>query len=410
VSGSVRIAVTTIVRGSSLEVPSGYLRVMDLEAGTELARAPVPDALHRALDDNPRGGLRGGRGLAVAGDRLAMAINDRILVLDRGWRLVRVLSHPWMGGVHDLAADPDGIWVTCADNDLVLRIGWDGELRRAWHWRADAAFREALGHGWLPGFERDVDNRDPFAGGLRLELGHVNAIAPDGDRVLVGLGLVRPPVPLGRPIARALTYRAIRRMGLERAARAAVVRWAASPIRRELQRRLARRAARSVTPGGLNFAAGPQERPGWTWAIAELGPDGARIAARHPVRGLPVHNLALDTGRLVVNDSPQARVVAVDRSSGAIVRSVGLPGEFPYPRGLARLPDGCFVVGTQRPAAVHLVDLDAGRVMRTIELPDNQGESPYAIVVLPESFEEPSGRLPLTRAGWGIAGGDASGA
>jgi hypothetical protein len=33
-----------------------------------------------------------------------------------------------------------------------------------------------------------------------------------------------------------------------------------------------------------------------------------------------------------------------------------------------------------------------------------------AIVVLPESFEDPSDRLPLTRAGWGIAGGDASSA
>jgi hypothetical protein len=245
---------------------------------------------------------------------------------------------------------------------------------------------------------------------LRLELGHVNAIAPDGDRVLIGLGLVRPPIPLGRPLVRALTYRAIRGVGLKPLARAAIIRWARSPIRAQLQRRLTRRAARSVTPGGLNFTAGPQDRPGWTWTIAELGPAGARIVARHPVRGLPAHNLSLDAGRLVVNDSPGGRVVAVDRSSGAIVRSVGMPGEFPYPRGLARLPDGTFVVGTQRPPAVHVVDLDAERVLRTIALPDPANESPYAIVVLPESFGDPSSRLPETRVGWGIAGGDASGA
>jgi len=404
----VRIAVTTIIRHAPLDLPGGYLRVLDLEGGTQLAEAPVPDAVHRALHPNPRGGPRGGRGLAVAGDRLAMAINDRVVVLDPQWDLDRVLSHAWMGGVHDIAADDRGLWVTCADNDMVLRLTWEGELIDHWHWRADAAVRRALGHDWLPAFERDVDHRDPFAGGLRIEVGHVNAVTVDGDRVLVGLGLVRPRPPLGRALARAAAYRAIRRAGLGRPARAAVVRWAHSRARATLLERLPRRAHRSVTPGGLDFAAGAQERPGWTWAVAELGPAGARVVARHPILGLPAHDVAVDGSRLVVNDSAAGRVLALDRATGAVVRSVALPGDLPFPRGLARLPDGRFAVGTQDPAAIRIVDLDDERLIRTISLPGDRGESPYAIAVVPGTFEDPSGRLPETRAGWGIAAADAS--
>jgi hypothetical protein len=163
-----------------------------------------------------------------------------------------------------------------------------------------------------------------------------------------------------------------------------------------------------VTPGGLDFAAGAQERSGWTWALAELGTAGARIVARHPALGLPAHNVAVDGSRLVVNDSAAGRVVALDRATGAVVRSVALPGDLPFPRGLARLPDGRFAVGTQDPAAILVVDLEAERLERTIPLPGDRGESPYAIALVPETFDDPSGRLPATRAGWGIAGGDAS--
>jgi hypothetical protein len=124
---SFRLAVTTIVRYAPLDTPAGWLRVVELDGRSQLAMAPLPDALHRGADPNPRGGLRGGRGLAALPDRLAVAIHDRILVFDTDWRLDRVLSHRWMGGPHDIAADAGGLWVTCADNDLVVRLGSKGD-------------------------------------------------------------------------------------------------------------------------------------------------------------------------------------------------------------------------------------------------------------------------------------------
>ena len=197
-----RVAVTTTTRGSTLDAPSGWLRIFDIDSGQQVAESPVPDALHRARDPNPRGGFRGGRGIAAAGDRLAVAINDRILVLDRAWRLERVISHRWMGGVHGLAADERGIWAACCDNDLVIGLDWEGRVRASWSWRSDRKLRNELGYGWLPSFDRWADHRDPLGGGMRLDVGHPSDVTINGSSMLVMLGLLRTPPPLFWPALR----------------------------------------------------------------------------------------------------------------------------------------------------------------------------------------------------------------
>jgi hypothetical protein len=361
-----RLVVTTIVRDAPLGTPGGHLRVVDLAGGKQEAM-PLPDAVHRARDTNPRGGLRGGRGLAVAGERLAVALNDRILVLDRGWQVRNVLTHSWVGGLHDIAADDDGIWATCVDNDLLLRFGWDGSLIDHWQWTTDRRLRRALGQRWLPGFDRWTDYRDPLGGGFRIDVGHLNAIAADEDGLLLGLGLIRAPTPVWWPVLRERGLRLANRIGAGRLADAALRSW---------------RASRPPNPRPA--APAPD---GWTWALLSLAADRrARVVARHPAQGRPVHNIVPHDELLAVCDSPGGRIVGVERSSGAIVRSVALGGEFPFPRGLLALADGRLVAGVQAPAALAIVDLDAERVDERILLADDHGESPYAIAELPDGF------------------------
>jgi hypothetical protein len=408
---STRIAVTTIVRSADLDVPAGWLRVLSTDGWEQVAMAPLPDAVHRARDPNPRGGLRGGRGIASTGDRLAVAINDRILVLGRDWALTRVLSHRWMGGIHDIAADSNGIWVSCADNDIVLHLDWDGRLLGLWQWRADRRMRRALGFGWLPKLDRRVDHRDPFGGGLRVDLSHVNAVALDGDALLVGLGLLHPHVQLLWPTLRERLRRVAVGLRLGAPAERAVERWRGSAGGRLTSRAL-HSDLTDVTPGSLPFTRGVAAAPGSTWAIVELRPSTAarpraQIVAREPAGAMPSHNVAVAGGLVVVNDTARARVVALERETGALVHSVQLAGELPFPRGLVRLDDGRFVVGTQNPAALNVVDLAAERVDSRIELQDDRGESPYAIAQVPEGFGDPA-LLPSTRSAWGIPGGDAS--
>jgi hypothetical protein len=405
---SARLAVTTIVRGAAIDQPSGHLRIVDLGDGTQHV-APLPDALHRARDPNPRGGLRGGRGIAAANGRLAVAINDRILVLDRRWRLTAVISHRWMGGLHDLAADKDAIWATSADNDVLLRLSWDGRLLDHWHWRADRGLRRALGHGRLPSFERWTDHRDPLGGGLRLDFGHLNAVAQDGDGLLLGLGMVRAPANVWWPLVRERGLRVAARMGLGGAAGAVVDRWRASRLVALGRGLAAGPELVAITPGTIDFRPGGSPPRGWTWAVVELHADGrTRLVTRRPAQALPVHNVVPHGELVALCDSAGARILGIDRRSGDIVRSVPLPGAFPFPRGLARLADGRLVAGTQSPAALTVLDLDAERIDERILLDDDRGETPYAIAVLAGDFDSPAGRLPATRAAWGIAGADGS--
>jgi hypothetical protein len=110
---------------------------------------------------------------------------------------------------------------------------------------------------------------------------------------------------------------------------------------------------------------------------------------------------------LVVNDSASGRVLGVDGETGAIVHAVQLPGELPFPRGLVALGDGRFLVGTQWPVALHVVDLPSERIVQRMPLSDDRNESAYAIAPVPAAFRDPA-QLPQTRAGWEIPGADAS--
>jgi hypothetical protein len=408
---SERIAITTIVRSAGLDVPSGWLRVLSTDRWEQLAMAPLPDAVHRIHDTNPRGGLRGGRGVASTADRLAVALNDRVLLLDRDWRPAHVLSHPWMGGVHDIAADDEGLWISCSDNDMVLRLDWDGQLRGSWHWRADRRMRRALGFGWLPPVDRSMDHRDPRERGLRVDLGHVNAVASDGDAVLVGLGLLRVPMPLLWPYLRERGTRLAARAGFGGAADRAIELWRRFPLAK-IQARWFPEDISRVTPGARPIDHGGPGEPGSTWVVAELLPGRggrlrSRVLARHPAAAVPTHNVAAAGGWVVVNETARGRIVALDRETGAVVRSVEIAGDYPFPRGLLPLGDGRYLVGSQGPAALSVVDLAAERVDERVVLPDDRGEAPYAIGFVPSFLGDP-GLLPTSRAGWGIEDADAS--
>jgi hypothetical protein len=60
---------------------------------------------------------------------------------------------------------------------------------------------------------------------------------------------------------------------------------------------------------------------------------------------------------------------------------------------LAPLEDGLFLAGGQRPAAVYLADLSAGRIRRSLALDGHHHESVFAIAVVPDHLDDPPPRL-----------------
>ena len=122
-----RYLVSTICRGSRPGEPSGHLHIVDLEQGVQ-GSCPVPPSEHLHREPNPRGGIRGGRGLATDGDTVYVANGSSVLRFDRGWHRLAEIGHPWCGNVHDIALDDDRLWVCSTANDALAAFDPAGRL------------------------------------------------------------------------------------------------------------------------------------------------------------------------------------------------------------------------------------------------------------------------------------------
>jgi hypothetical protein len=356
-----RIVVTSAVRHAGHERFSGYVRVVDLDTGTVLHVEPVPESPWRAVDPNPRGGTRGAKGVSAHGDRLVVCNSDSIFVLDEHLGVVATFTHPLAGAIHDVLAEESGIWVTCTNADLLARLTWDGELAETWSWRDDPLLVSELGFDALPSLDLTLDYRDPrtLQSGV-TNIAHVNAVARGHDGLLVSLGRILDPAEVARRRRMAPLGRAAAKLGVTRR----------------------RKPETSPTPAGVI--------PGSSSAIVVRREDGtAQQVMWQTGIGVPGHNALERDGVLLYNDTNAGRLVAFDRQRRAETASVAVPGDPSFARGLAHWHDSVYLVGSQRPLAVHVIDIDLGEVTRTFELDGEENESVYALAVLPETFGEP---------------------
>ena len=181
-----RVVVSTICRGSRPGEPSGHLYVVDPERGV-LGSREVPPAPYLEREPNPRGGIRGGRGLAADGDTLLVANGAEVLRYDCAWRPLATISHPWCGNVHDIAVHDGRLWVCSTANDALAVFDPAGRLTDLVDLRP-----AALLDGGRAGarFSAAIDYRDP-AGyeAADSNLLHANGIGFDASGVpLVSLG------------------------------------------------------------------------------------------------------------------------------------------------------------------------------------------------------------------------------
>jgi hypothetical protein len=158
--------------------------------------------------------------------------------------------------------------------------------------------------------------------------------------------------------------------------------------------RVARRhSRRRATRGGL---PAPDTGPG-TCAVVQLAGNAtgrsATVLMRHGGLRVPNHNVLEIDDLLVYNDTASGALATFDLRNGARGPSVPVPGSPPYARGLAALGDATFVVGSQRPAAVHVVDLAEERVTSSVVLGEDPRESVFGVAIVPDSFDDPSERL-----------------
>ena len=358
-----RIAVTSAVRHAGAADLSGFVRVVDLAGGEVVLRAPIPESSWRADDPNPRGGVRGAKGVSAHGDRLVVANSERLFVFDPSWSLVAEITHPLMGAVHDVLAAEDGIWVTCSACDLLLKVDWRGEPVETWSWRSEPALVAALGFDSIPplDLDLDLDHRDPRAAqqGVHNAV-HLNALTRTDDGLLMLFGRVLSPSLVKQRLRKAAIARPLSRLGISR-----------------------------------SFPTKPTAVPasmieGSSFAIVERPDCGApRVLVHASGTSVPNHNLDADGDSIVYLDSNEGRLVVWDRTVGAERASVAIPGSPSFARGLVRVAEHTYLVGSQKPLAVHAVDLGAREIVESIQIEGEPNESVYGLEIVPETFAAP---------------------
>jgi hypothetical protein len=359
------LLVTTVVRHAGQKEVSGLVSVLDRESGVLIARTTMRESAYRDRESNPRGGVRGARGAAVWGDRLALANNDGLILLDHRWKVVGEISHRLIGGIHDIAADANGIWVTSTAADLLVRVDWSGNVQRVWDWRRERTLMHRLGHYWLPRGPGEIDHRDPAATRDRVSnVAHINAVAPLSDgSALVSLGRVLPLATYVRRRARGLRNQLMTILGRE--------------IKREPMDTTRKQGVHAPLAGCRA-------------AIVRITETTVELVLERSPTTVPNHNIVRVDDWLVFNDTNNHRLTAISLTTQKEIRSIAIPGGPPFARGLAHLEGKRFLVGSQLPATVYEVDLEREKIMRSYAVNSMDNESVYSIVVMPPDFTVPT--------------------
>ena len=220
-----RLVATTVVRESIRgKQTTGYIYDVDWDAREVVRRLPVPEPSFPESDDNPRGGVRGGRGVAVTPKGIVVANYDTLYVYDDDWNVVDSFTHPLFVGIHEIDWDGAHFWAAATAIDAVLKVGLDWSVEAAWDPHEAPGF-ERFGLRPRPHpLDGTVDYRVRQA--PLLNECHVNGVACRNGATVVNCGLVRKRKPLPTRLFRRGTQRlGIRqRSGRRHSARSLVVR------------------------------------------------------------------------------------------------------------------------------------------------------------------------------------------
>ncbi len=126
-----RVLASSVVRGAHLGESHGGLYLVDLHTGSA---EPKLDWSRTDIDFEGRGGDRGLRGIAFHGERILVAANAELLVLDRSFRLLESYRHRYLAHCHEISVSGGRVFLTSTGFDalLVFDLG-AGRFVDGWH-------------------------------------------------------------------------------------------------------------------------------------------------------------------------------------------------------------------------------------------------------------------------------------
>jgi hypothetical protein len=196
-----KVLVSTSRRHTRVDEPSGHLIAYDLEKQKIERFCEIIEPPYREENPNPRGGLRGLKGISIQNNRIAIANASTIFFYDEKWNPLSYFWHPSCAGIHDIAFQDDKIWVTGSRNDLLMCFDLDGNPLEFFDTRTFAPLLNIS--KWQPKpfltnaqiKNGEIDFRDPRTHDeVFCDSSHVNSITimQNGD-LLVSCGLLKNP-------------------------------------------------------------------------------------------------------------------------------------------------------------------------------------------------------------------------
>ncbi len=369
------ILISTVRRHIPASEPSGHLYTVDFENQQILRCTNIIEPPYREYDNNPRGGLRGCRGISITTNQVAIANASFIYRFNPQWTPLGIISHPSCTAIHDILLVEDGVWVSSARNDLCAHLDFSGNMLDFIYLREHAQSMQGL--GWHPPLALNsaiikngkIDFRDPRTNDdEKYNRAHVNSVCvlENGDK-LISMGLV-----LDTKYAQLLKIK----KWLYQAGYWQAVLSINRKIRDLLKIQKAMHSDLIVRP-----AQGKS-------AIIRVNKNGKMslcLALDHITT--PSHSLLpLNDGSVIYLNTTEGKVIRFDPQEKNKVISITKVTEG-FLRGVALLPNGNLVMGSKGELIeFSLTDL---KILSSKMLTSDPNESVYDIKILPHHFSLP---------------------
>lgn len=369
-----RVIVTTTCRHTQSHEASGYVYLIDPSTRRLIQRSTMIEPPYRALETNPRGGMRGGKGISIRPDRIAVANSAAIFHYDPAWNLLGVFSHPSCSAIHDIAFQGEALWVTSSRTDLLLQFDLQGNLLKHYYLREPSPALDRL--GWNPPqllssehiLQGKIDFRNPKTHDeLTFDRAHVNSICfLSSGEALVSLGQI-----VNADLAASLRLKVLlMRLGLWSGI-LSVNRKLSSilKVKKDLHSDLVVRPAKARS------------------AVVRISPDGDhQLCLEIPEVNTPSHSLlALPDDSVLYLNTHTGQVVHFEPRSGKIHSATKVTDGFL--RGITALHDQTYLLGSK--GELIFFDLKTCQVRDSLKFTDDPKESVYDIKVLPDHYAQP---------------------
>jgi hypothetical protein len=129
------LLVSSVIRGTRLGESHGGIYRVDLERGIAELKLDWNDT---GIDISGRGGDRGLRGIAFHAERILVAANAELLVLDQDFHVVESFTNPYLQHCHEISVADGRVFLTATGFDSVLVFNFAAKrFIDAWHLGVD---------------------------------------------------------------------------------------------------------------------------------------------------------------------------------------------------------------------------------------------------------------------------------